>query len=83
MNSPKTNPEKGNDQSDQCFSRFPSQIRGIRKQENQEVHKKISVSNKFEDLEDNEEENQEKLMKENSGPLFSKEKLESDPMVEV
>ena len=57
MNSRETNPEKGNDQSDQGFSRVPSWKRGSRKQENQEVHNKMAVSNKFEALEDHEEEN--------------------------
>ena len=47
------------------------------------MHKKIAISNKFEALEGHEEENQNKLVKENLGSLLPEGNLKSLPMVEV
>ena len=56
MKNLKTNLGKEEENKEQGFARAPSWKRGDQKQDNQEVHKRVVVSNKFEVLEGCEEE---------------------------
>ena len=68
-NNPNINPKNDELQTEEGFTRAPSRKQGNQKQDSQEVHKKIVVSNKFEALEGHEEENQEKMLTTNQGIL--------------
>ena len=52
MNIPNPTPGKEEKKNDQGFTWVPSQKRGGRKKENQEVNKNISMTNKFDVCED-------------------------------
>ena len=52
MNNPNKTLGKEEENSDQWFTRLPSRKRGGRNQDNQEVNKKISISNKSKVLDD-------------------------------
>ena len=83
MNNPNKTLGKEEENSDQGFTRLPSRKRGGRKQDNQEVNKKISISNKFEALDDLSEETFEKQSEHKQGDHAQMETMEiASPMGE-
>ena len=76
-NNPKITPENDELQTEQGFARSPSRKQGNQKQDSQEVHKKIVVSNKFEALGYHDEENPVNILMINKGTSSQEGKLES------
>ena len=79
MNHPKPSPGKEEEKNDQGFTRVSLRKRGGRKQDQQEISKKTSVSNKFEVLEDLAEETLEKEIKAKQGVHSIQETEETRP----